>query len=1198
MSLFGGHTTTTRADKISSFTVNTAEYGSAVPEILGTVRVSGNVIYYDDFTAHEHKKTTRAGKGGKSKSVSITYTYTVATIIGLCEGQIAGIGKIWMDKNIYQYPTDQVSLTLFNGAENQAPWAYVKSKHPEKALPYPGLAYMAGVIDLGDSGSMPSYNFEVKGKLLNTGDGIDVNPADYVRYVLDKIGLNEVNIDGLDNYRKYCREADLLISSPMDDTGSTKSAREVINDIMTLTGAFMFWSNDRFKIVPRETRQIGAWVPNKAVMYDLTADDFLAQSGGALVTYTRKDSSEIYNQYPVEFINRANGYEKETVSYALVNDIEEYGLRQAGTTEAHYLYTKERAVKVAERLAREALYGRNQYTFKLDWSFCRLEVGDIVTLTDANCGLDKQAVMINSVTEAKNGVITFTAVSMPEGDYAPAAYDVRGSERPYVDYNATAPRTDKPVILQPPADLTTNGLELWLGVRGTADNWGGCHVFMSDNNTNYAEVGQISTSARTGTLAKDISASDTTIRVNVNGSFISGSEEDAKNGNTRCWINGECFSYQTASLIAEGVYEFTGCVRGQDTTLAANHKAGDAFLRLDDAILKIPFTKKDIGKKIWLKFPSYNIFGSGDEDLSEVEAYEYTLSNYYIPPVSSLKAYNRYRELADGVSRYDIVVDWVPPDLSSYLQGDVWYKTNHAQGANITFKEGVTADNAGFDSEWTFGGSGKNEVVIPQAIAGDTYRICVTTKDEWGAVTSPDASPSIDILVAMKTTIPNQPDNFKVTFGKSAAASWDEVTNSDIAFYEVRADDNAGANTEGLLARVNGVEASLPLQSREGKLYLYARSAAGKYSTPATIRYNKPLPITPNAPKVTAKLGGIAIVAGAIPADCTGMNVYINDVSVHTSNNTYSYMCDAGIYDVRISYTDIFGEGEKSEAARVTVKATIDGSMIDAGTISMEKVDNAVKHAIETGGGAQDEIVQLVSDLNSKDNYNKYTAFAQLNDAIELRVKSEEVISKINMSPETITIDGKLLHVTGDTVFDANVITKGMIQAGAVTADKMSVDSLSSITANVGTLNGGTIKGTVISGGTVTGTTINGGAINGTTINGVHITGGTIDGGTVRINGYDVHSVTMQQGGINYDARPNALFNVEVGDDRNKAWFRIRCPSGFTTNQGVLVLYGGASIKMTASTYWEVWSYYSVSGTEGGDGDFVSNFSYKAVFIK
>ena len=94
MGLFGGKNTTTvtRANKISDFTVATAEYGAAVMEVIGTTRISGNVIYYDDFTAHEHKETQtqRTGKGGgsKSTSVNITYTYTVAVILGLCEGTI------------------------------------------------------------------------------------------------------------------------------------------------------------------------------------------------------------------------------------------------------------------------------------------------------------------------------------------------------------------------------------------------------------------------------------------------------------------------------------------------------------------------------------------------------------------------------------------------------------------------------------------------------------------------------------------------------------------------------------------------------------------------------------------------------------------------------------------------------------------------------------------------------------------------------------------------------------------------------------------------------------------------------------------------------------------------------------------------------------------------------------------------------
>ena len=42
-----------------------------------------------------------------------------------------------------------------------------------------------------------------------------------------------------------------------------------------------------------------------------TADDFIAGTDGQLVLYKRKDTSEAYNEATVEFINRANSYEKE-----------------------------------------------------------------------------------------------------------------------------------------------------------------------------------------------------------------------------------------------------------------------------------------------------------------------------------------------------------------------------------------------------------------------------------------------------------------------------------------------------------------------------------------------------------------------------------------------------------------------------------------------------------------------------------------------------------------------------------------------------------------------------------------------------------------------------------------------------------------------------------------------------------------------
>lgn len=1186
MGLFRGHTTTTRANKISEFTVATAEYGAAVPEIIGTTRVSGNVIYYDDFTAHEHRETQRTGKGGHSKSVSITYTYTVAVILGLCEGEIAGLGRVWVGKDQYAYPNDTIQMTLFRGQANQQPWPYVSGKHPDKALPYTGLAYMAGVIDLGDSGSMPNYNFEVKGKLLSSGDGVDANPADYIRYVLDKVGLSKVEIIGLDTYRSYCKHADLLISTPMDQT-SAKTARDIINEIATLTNAYMFWSNDKFKIVCCDDRAYPSknpedpddkgWQPNRTITYDLTADDFIPQTGGALVTYSRKDSSEIYNQFPVEFVNRDSGYEKETVSYALTQDIADYGLRQANTTSASYIYTKARAVKVAETLARKAQYERNKYTFKLDWAFCRLEVGDLVTLTDESCELNKQPAMIDSVTEGTDGLLTITAISRAKGDYSAASFDVHAVDRPYVDYNVAPPDTDAPIILQPPAELTTSGLEVWIGARGKSDGWGGCRVYVSDNKDYYRYAGQIATAARIGTLASAVSADATSIEIDANGDFLSGTQQDAERGNTLCWLGGECLSYQTATLLQNGHYELMGCIRGQYQTTATKHDAGAEFARLDTALLRIPFLKEDIGKKVYLKLASYNIFGNNEQDLSNLDEYEYTILPYYIPPVRSLKAHNRYRQLVDGVSRYDLEVEWEPPeDMTSYLEGQVWYKTDHEQGDRLVIKEGVPADELGYQHDWTFAGSGQNRATIPQAIVGDTYRIAVTTKDRWGAMTSPDQAPRIEILVAVKSEIPNTPENFGITFGNKAELYWDEVTNSDIAYYEVRTDQSAGLGTASLVVRTSSLKASVTLAERTGTLYLYACNAQGKYSYPAVLTYKKTRPDAPNNITITTALRGANFRVPPIPSTATSVRYYISGTKttdmIESKNPLVVYQCEPDVYSIYACYVDIFGEGYRTVDYAFTITPYIDPELLKDGAISLKKVDKTIQSAVsdaqqaiprldtldanvtelkktdgeivatvaankkasddadaslatqikqtaesitstvEANRKAQDKkngsldtdisqlkqtaesitstvqankrtsdeadaslatqmkqtaesITTVVSNLSDVDKAKAvYSAIAQLADAIQLRVtandleglgKNGKLMSYLNMTPTSVSILSKLLHITADTLIDGNVITNGMIEAGAITADKLAA-SIIELTNSQG-IKGGSV---------------------------------------------------------------------------------------------------------------------------------------------
>lgn len=424
-----------------------------------------------------------------------------------------------------------------------------------------------------------------------------------------------------------------------------------------------------------------------------------------------------------------------------------------------------------------------------------------------------------------------------------------------------------------------------------------------------------------------------------------------------------------------------------------------------------------------------------------------------LPPVADVTAHNRYRENSDGSVKYDIVVQWNPPLLESYAESEVWYKTNHRSAEDLVLVEGVSADELGYQSRWIYAGSGKRELVIPQAVIGDTYKIAVTTRDMFGAKTEPDYSPQVEITVTEKSFIPNTPDNFSVIFGNDVTVSWNEVTNSDIAFYEVRTDDLPGQEGQNLLARTNGLSTQVRLQNRKGNLYLYAKSAVGKYSGTAMLEYNKPKPPTPYKPKVKAILGGMSITAEPIPPGCNGMTAYINGVAVHTVNHTLTHTCEPGVYNVSIAYTDIFGEGDKSAAATVTVKIKIDKDLIDKESISLDMVNKEFAEAVKSGGASGEKIVQLVADLNDPEGIKKYSGLLQMDNDIALRVKNNDIISQINLNDQgTVSIDGKYIHVTGDTKFDENVIVGKALQANSIGADKLQVEELSALTAKIGCL--------------------------------------------------------------------------------------------------------------------------------------------------
>ena len=518
----------------------------------------------------------------------------------------------------------------------------------------------------------------------------------------------------------------------------------------------------------------------------------------------------------------------------------------------------------------------------------------------------------------------------------------------------------------------------------------------------------------------------------------------------------------------------------------------------------------------------------------------------------------------------------------------MWYKTDNARTSDISMTQGVAISELGYQNKWQYAGQGYSDFTLSDVTTGDRYRFAVVTKDMLGNKNLIETSPMVTVTASARTETPNTPDGFGITYGNGIKVSWKEVANTDIAFYEVRDDVYCGNEDGHLLARTNGTLTTLTLTTRTGTLFLFAKSALGKYSAPAVLRYSKTAPGKPGAPVVKNTMTGFTVAGQGIPADAIGMIVYINDGdAVKTENPVMSYNCEPGIYDVAIAYYDMFGAGERSATTRTVVKIIIDETNIKDMAISLAKVDKTIQDAVKEAQGISgkvaeikkttdsiqatvaddkkelssqitqnsDKITSVVTNLgDSAKAKEAYSAIAQMQDDIALRVKSGEVVSQINLSKEGVQIDGKLLHVTGDTLFDKNVVVKDMIQAGAVTADKMAVDSLSAITANVGSLKGGTITGTQIVGTNFKNSSGSFTVDDHGNVKGINITAGTITADVIKQSGFKITAVTGLKG---------TMQAPSTGGVEAQSWLTIPLPAGYGENECIWGAFPKAASKST-----------------------------------
>lgn len=412
--------------------------------------------------------------------------------------------------------------------------------------------------------------------------------------------------------------------------------------------------------------------------------------------------------------------------------------------------------------------------------------------------------------------------------------------------------------------------------------------------------------------------------------------------------------------------------------------------------------------------------------------------------VQNLHVLSRYNQTADKSVYYDLQVLFDPPsNPANFDVAEVWYLLKSKSGKPVT------------GQEWQYAGSSNSQVIIKSLGPGEEYRIKAISVDRFG--NRAETAQMVDVIVKPMDAIPDMPSNFGIAFGRNATASWDEVLNADVDYYELRTDNNPGKDTNALLARVKGTSAVLTLSKRADTVYLYARSTLGKYSTAATYEYNVPQLAAPEL-VVKSQLGGFNLYFSTKPAQAYAIRCHVigdeRTDDFETTSTMLTYSNSAGIYRIRCSFVDVFGDGLVNEK-QVVIKTQIDASLLDLESLGLNKVDERIKELDKKFNTNSEETTRRITNLASRTE----SRITELAGSIDLQVKKSigeidggELVSRINLSQSGVYIAGKLIHITGATKFDDNVIVNKMIQANAVTADKLHVDNLAAVSGTIGLL--------------------------------------------------------------------------------------------------------------------------------------------------
>lgn len=287
--------------RLKDLQVIVSTYGNIIPQIFGTVRIAGNIIWAQPIKEISTNRTyTNHGKGAKAKYTKTDYEYFATFAVSICQGPIDEIVRIYAGNTVINHKNWNIRVYL--GTEDQEPDHFIESICGMGKTPaYRGQAYVVFQdIPLADFGNqIPNINFEIR---KNAKGAAEETIEDLIDSICIIPGGGEFVYDTIAQYKS----TGSILSGKFHQKGKSKAVN--VHDVSQTPDAVLSIQNLKKTLHKVEwVSVIVSWFATSLDIADCQILPGVEYQDSSTITYPDSWHVGKYNRYSAYLISQNGG---------------------------------------------------------------------------------------------------------------------------------------------------------------------------------------------------------------------------------------------------------------------------------------------------------------------------------------------------------------------------------------------------------------------------------------------------------------------------------------------------------------------------------------------------------------------------------------------------------------------------------------------------------------------------------------------------------------------------------------------------------------------------------------------------------------------------------------------------------------------------------------------------------------------------